>query len=93
MPAVPLRMRHRSAAILPLFLLACTVSYALAFWLRFRADLDRIEARAAASGLRFASSRSFMTREDAERGLRIGFASLNEGETREALQALKQAAG
>jgi GntR family transcriptional regulator/MocR family aminotransferase len=64
----------------------------LAFWLRFRADLDQVEARAAAMGLRFASSRSFMTRPDAERGLRFGFASLNERERRAALEALRQAA-
>ena len=64
----------------------------LAFWLRFKRDLDKIEERAAASGLRFASSRSFMTTPDAERGLRIGFASLNERETRAALEALRAAA-
>ncbi|MBW7945111.1 MAG: PLP-dependent aminotransferase family protein [Sphingomonadaceae bacterium] len=65
----------------------------LAFWLRFRTDLDRMEARAAAMGLRFASSRSFMTTGDAPRGLRIGFASLNAYEARTALAALRQAAG
>lgn len=63
----------------------------LAFWLRFASDtmLDRIEAGASAAGLRFASSRSFMTREDAPRGLRIGFASLNEFEARQALEVLR----
>ena len=65
----------------------------LAFWLRFNTDLDQMEARAAAMGLRFASSRSFMTREDAPRGLRIGFASLNDHEARTALAALREAAG
>lgn len=65
----------------------------LAFWLRFKTDLDQIEARAAAMGLRFAASRSFMTRDDAPRGLRIGFASLNEHEARTALAALREAAG
>lgn len=65
----------------------------LAFWLRFHTDLDQMEARAAAMGLRFASSRSFMTRDDAPRGLRIGFASLGEYEARTAIAALRKAAG
>lgn len=66
----------------------------LAFWLRFPGvDLDQMEARAAAMGLRFAASRSFMTRDDAPRGLRIGFASLDESEARAGLAALRQAAG
>lgn len=66
----------------------------LAFWLRFPGvDLDQMEARAAAMGLRFAASRSFMTRDDAPRGLRIGFASLDEGEASTALAALREAAG
>jgi GntR family transcriptional regulator/MocR family aminotransferase len=65
----------------------------LAFWLRFKGDIDQIETRARAAGLRFASSRSFMTTDDAERGLRVGFASLNEDETREAVAALRLAAG
>lgn len=64
----------------------------LAFWLRFRTDLDAMEARAAAMGLRFASSRSFMTREGAQQGLRIGFASLNAHEARTAVAALRTAA-
>ncbi len=65
----------------------------LSFWLRFDTDLDQMEARAAAMGLRFASSRSFMTTADAPRGLRIGFASLNAHEARTALSALREAAG
>lgn len=66
----------------------------LAFWLRFPGiDLDQMEARAAVMGLRFAASRSFMTRDDAPRGLRVGFASLNEEEARAALGALREAAG
>jgi len=65
----------------------------LAFWLRVDTDLDQMEVRAAAMGLRFASSRSFMTRDDAPRGLRIGFASLNGHEARTALAALRSAAG
>lgn len=66
----------------------------LAFWLRFPdMDLDALEERAWSKGLRFASSRSFMTRDDAPRGLRIGFASLNADEARTALGALREAAG
>ena len=51
-----------------------------------------MEARASAMGLRFASSRSFMTRDNAPRGLRIGFASLNNYEARTALAAIRKAA-
>jgi GntR family transcriptional regulator/MocR family aminotransferase len=67
----------------------------LAFWLRFkrREDLDRVEENASAQGLRFASSRSFITSDDAERGLRIGFASLTEREARQAIRILRAAAG
>ena len=43
----------------------------LAFWVRFRGDMDRIEEKAVAAGLRFASSRSYMTRSDAPRGLQV----------------------
>lgn len=66
----------------------------LAFWLRFRerADLDRIETRAPALGLRFASSASFVTSDEAERGLRIGFASLTENEAQDAVRALRATA-
>ncbi|KRB86171.1 GntR family transcriptional regulator [Sphingomonas sp. Root710] len=64
----------------------------LAFWLRFRGDLTALEARAAAMGLRFARSRSFMASQDAPRGLRIGFASLTEEEGRTAIAALASAA-
>ena len=65
----------------------------LAFWLRFRReqDLDRIEAGAPALGLRFATSRSFMARESAPRGLRVGFASLSPVEARVAIRALRTA--
>lgn len=66
----------------------------LALWLRFRdtAALNRIERNAAERGLSFAASHSFMTREDAPRGLRLGFASLRPDEAREALTALRRAA-
>lgn len=66
----------------------------LAFWLRFPGrSLDEIEARAHALDLRFATSRSFMASDDAERGLRIGFASLNEDEAQRAVAALAAAVG
>ena len=66
----------------------------LAFWLWFKhADrLDRLEARAPAMGLRFASSESFRTHEHAPRGLRIGFASLTPDEADRALARLREAA-
>jgi GntR family transcriptional regulator/MocR family aminotransferase len=66
----------------------------LAFWLRFpRIDaLDRIEANAPGLGLRVANSRSFATTPDAERGLRLGFASLREAEARTAIRTLALAA-
>ncbi len=66
----------------------------LALWLRFRdiAALDRIERRAARLGLSFAASHSFMARDEAPRGLRLGFASLKQEEAREAILALRCAA-
>lgn len=66
----------------------------LAFWLRFpdAAVLDRIEQTAPALGLRFADSRSFATSPEAERGLRLGFASPTEDEARAAIALLAQAA-
>lgn len=67
----------------------------LAFWLRFRrpADLQRVEERAPALGLRFASSRSFAVDEATPSGLRVGFASLTPHDARHALGLLKAAAG
>jgi GntR family transcriptional regulator / MocR family aminotransferase len=66
----------------------------LALWLRFRdiAALDRIERRASRLGLSFAASHSFMARDEAPRGLRLGFASLKQEEAREAILALRRAA-
>lgn len=66
----------------------------LAFWLRFPVAgmLDRIERVAPTLGLRFADSRSFVTSDRAERGLRLGFASLTEAEARTALDMLARAA-
>lgn len=65
----------------------------LAFWLSFpdHGLLERIEANAAGRGIRLASAASFATREDAPRGLRLGFASLTEGEAVRALQSLAAA--
>ncbi|MFV0624412.1 PLP-dependent aminotransferase family protein [Sphingomonas sp. ac-8] len=66
----------------------------LAFWLRFPGrSLDAIEARARERDLRFAASRSFMASEDAESGLRIGFASLDAAEAEKAILALSEAVG
>jgi GntR family transcriptional regulator / MocR family aminotransferase len=66
----------------------------LAFWLRFRdpVDLRRIEERAPAMGVRFASSRSFAMSDEVESGLRFGFASLTPLEARKALRAIRDAA-
>jgi GntR family transcriptional regulator/MocR family aminotransferase len=67
----------------------------LAFWLRFHDPeaLDRIEAQAPGLGLSFASSHSYAVDDSAERGLRLGFASLDEGEARAVLQALRNCTG
>lgn len=65
----------------------------LAFWVGFDGDLDAIEDKARAQGLRFASHRSFMTRDSAARGLRLGFASLDAAEAERAVAALAKAAG
>jgi GntR family transcriptional regulator/MocR family aminotransferase len=54
--------------------------------------LDRFEERGPDMGLRFASSRSFMTRDTAPRGLRFGFASLTELEADAALARVRRAA-
>lgn len=63
----------------------------LAFWLRFRTDIERLEERAAASGLLFAPSQSYRQRDSAPRGLRVGFASLDAGEQLAALRLLRSA--
>lgn len=64
----------------------------LAFWLRFRTDIDAIERRAAGAGLRFAPPQSYRQRGSAPGGLRIGFASFDEGEEMAALRLLSSAA-
>lgn len=66
----------------------------LAFWLRFPdpAVLDRIDRRGAEVGLRFAPPDSYAMAPGKARGLRLGFASLNEAEADEAIARLRQAA-
>jgi GntR family transcriptional regulator/MocR family aminotransferase len=61
----------------------------LAFWLRFADQklLDRIEARAPDHKVWIAPSHSYVAEPGIARGLRFGFASLNE---REALDAIKR---
>lgn len=63
----------------------------LAFWVRFAGDIETIEGRAHELGLRFASHKSFMATETAPKGLRIGFASLDEPEAARAVSCLAQA--
>jgi GntR family transcriptional regulator/MocR family aminotransferase len=65
----------------------------LAFWVRFSnvRALERIEARAAGLGVWVAPSKSFLARKDAQRGLRLGFASLTEQEAREGIRRLRTA--
>ena len=65
----------------------------LAFWVRFRdaAVLERIERNAADAGIRFAPPESYAVPPAAEKGLRLGFASLTEGEADEALTRLRAA--
>lgn len=63
----------------------------LAFWLRFHADINSLEERAAAAGLLFASSQSYRQRNSAPEGLRVGFASLTDQEQLTALRLLRSA--
>jgi GntR family transcriptional regulator/MocR family aminotransferase len=67
----------------------------LAFWLRFEDQrlLDRIEARAPQFKVWIAPSHSYVAQPGIVRGLRFGFASLNEREALEALRRIKAAAG
>ena len=66
----------------------------LAFWLSFRdaSILDAIERGAAGRRVRLLPSRSFAIAPYEQRGLRLGFASLNPNEAGEALRRLRQAA-
>ncbi|CUS43807.1 MAG: PLP-dependent aminotransferase family protein [Pseudomonadota bacterium] len=65
----------------------------LAFWLRFAdsALLDRVDRNGEAVGLRFAPSTSYSIAPSVERGLRLGFASLDEAEADDALRRLRAA--
>lgn len=67
----------------------------LAFWLRFRdqAALDRIDRDAAARLLRLAPSTSYAIGGTGARGLRLGFASLDEREASDAIGRLAGAIG
>jgi GntR family transcriptional regulator/MocR family aminotransferase len=62
----------------------------LAFWLRFRdlRALDRIDRNAASLNLRLAPSTSYAIDGSAARGLRLGFASLDETEAADAIDRL-----
>jgi GntR family transcriptional regulator/MocR family aminotransferase len=66
----------------------------LAFWLRFPDQqlLDRIEARAPDLKVWIAPSHSYVAQPGIARGLRFGFASLNEREALEAIRRVKAAA-
>ncbi|MBX9710955.1 MAG: PLP-dependent aminotransferase family protein [Xanthobacteraceae bacterium] len=67
----------------------------LAFWLTFetQAYLDRLEKNAVAFGLSFLPSRSFSGKEDGRRGIRMGFAGLDDQGIREAVRRMKAAIG
>lgn len=63
----------------------------LAFWLRFRdaRALDRLDGRGPDAAVRVAGSRSYALASGAPRGLRLGFASLDEREADAALKGLR----
>jgi GntR family transcriptional regulator/MocR family aminotransferase len=66
----------------------------LSFWLKFGdpAVLDAIERDAPKCGVRFLPSRSFAVPPYQQRGLRLGYASLNPDEATEAVRRLRRAA-
>jgi GntR family transcriptional regulator / MocR family aminotransferase len=66
----------------------------LAFWLTFRdaAVLDAIESAVPRGAVRFLPSRSFAIAPFEQRGLRLGYASLNTEEATEAVHRLRQLA-
>jgi GntR family transcriptional regulator / MocR family aminotransferase len=66
----------------------------LAFWLTFREQetLDAIEKNAPRHGVRFLPSRSFAIAPYEQRGLRLGYASLNDDEASEAVRRLRRSA-
>ncbi len=67
----------------------------LAFWLTFAtsAHLDRLEQNAPKHGLQFLPSRSFAAKEDGPRGIRVGFAGLDDAGIRDAVRRMKAAIG
>lgn len=67
----------------------------LAFWLTFAkpADLDRLEDRARGLSMTFLPSGSFSGTTVGPRGIRMGFAGLNDAELHEAVRRLKAALG
>ena len=66
----------------------------LAFWITFRDSsvLDAIEKSTPGRGVHFLPSRSFAIAPYEQRGLRLGFASLNPDEAAEAVRRLRQSA-
>jgi GntR family transcriptional regulator / MocR family aminotransferase len=66
----------------------------LAFWITFRDSsvLDAIEKSTPGRGVHFLPSRSFAIAPYEQRGLRLGFASLNLDEATEAVRRLRQSA-
>ena len=65
----------------------------LSFWLKFREPvLDAIERDAPSCGVRFLPSRSFAIAPYQQRGLRLGYASLNPDEATEAVRRLRRSA-
>lgn len=66
----------------------------LAFWITFRdaTVLDAIEMGVPRGAVRFLPSRSFAIAPFDERGLRLGYASLNTEEATEAVHRLRQLA-
>ena len=66
----------------------------LSFWLKFGdpAVLDAIEKDAPKCGVRFLPSRSFAVPPYQQRGLRLGYASLNPDEATEAVRRLRRSA-
>jgi GntR family transcriptional regulator / MocR family aminotransferase len=67
----------------------------LSFWITFcdSSVLDAIEEGARSVNVRFLPSRSFAIAPYEERGLRLGYASLNAKEAAEAVRRLRQSAG
>jgi GntR family transcriptional regulator/MocR family aminotransferase len=67
----------------------------LAFWLTFETQphLDRLEANASEFKLSFLPSRSFSGKEDGRRGIRMGFAGLDDQGIRYTVRRIKAAIG